>query len=847
MRNHRKNINIPNGMKGSKASRSKHSKGGSRKRHYQADFRNPSLTDYGRNTRNRGKRCSKQVQLTLMSAMQYHNMIWQEMQESENRRVASLTPAGQSSTWLWEYRRILESHKTQNHTSLDASRIQSSCTTTPQQSWKKIDETTSQKPSTGQTASLQNAELSIPKTEQTCLENKSSKTIEDGAKKDWQKEPYGLKKTLRKKLQEQFQGSESMNRPSQQVPNEEQNQNQNQSHKNHPQKSQGGANNHGSPERHQGNGGSQTTATFAEVARDGHMGDEGSEGGIEIALYDKGTCLEGYRDRFGRVTGGHECSARIPGERGLRANDDERVHSKTVRRSKGREGSTDSGLSPAKRLPEPATLQNGGSENVGNNSATRRFPGEDRSKGCISSYTHSQGPQKVLASTCGREDLSVQGTPIWPECGSTDLFESAQGSTTTSKGEIRKDGRVFRRHMCRGEHRGRSEGARHASGDTPTELRIYCQQEKDLPDSQASARISGTMDRYEQDDTIGTHREDQEDQEGSESCLESRHVAVAKTSLNRGVDEFCLPSNEDGNINDQRIASGYPTSTIPRESVERETRETVGRIESGTQTVAQELGAIQWKTLEGTGVHYGTLDGCIRNSWGAVWKESVHQGKWTREEKKLTSNQKECLAILKALKVFKLQLRNNVVRIHSDNMTAVSNISRQGGTHSKVILRITKEDMDVCHEEWYMVKDPTYKRVGEYTGRPSQSWRNPQGRVSLDRFSNGEDRGGIWQSDDTLVCQQGEQEMSRLCDERGGCVQNQLEGHGNAADTSTSKFDPKGSEEIVRRQSGKGNFGDAGMEESSILPFDTGDANVRNNIIDKGRPCDVPQNLACGK
>ena len=119
MRNHRKNINIPNGMKGSKASRSKHSKGGSRKRHYQADFRNPSLTDYGRNTRNRGKRCSKQVQLTLMSAMQYHNMIWQEMQESENRRVTSLTPAGQSSTWLWEYRRILESHKTQNHTSFD--------------------------------------------------------------------------------------------------------------------------------------------------------------------------------------------------------------------------------------------------------------------------------------------------------------------------------------------------------------------------------------------------------------------------------------------------------------------------------------------------------------------------------------------------------------------------------------------------------------------------------------------------------------------------------------------------------------------------------------------------------
>ena len=76
--------------------------------------------------------------------------------------------------------------------------------------------------------------------------------------------------------------------------------------------------------------------------------------------------------------------------------------------------------------------------------------------------------------------------------------------------------------------------------------------------------------------------------------------------------------------------------------------------------------------------------------WGAVCGEEVAQGVWTQKEKGLTSNQKESLAILKGLEAFTDQLRGNVVKIHSDNMTAVSNVGRQGGTHSAVILDLTK-------------------------------------------------------------------------------------------------------------------------------------------------------------
>lgn len=77
--------------------------------------------------------------------------------------------------------------------------------------------------------------------------------------------------------------------------------------------------------------------------------------------------------------------------------------------------------------------------------------------------------------------------------------------------------------------------------------------------------------------------------------------------------------------------------------------------------------------------------------WGAVCGKEVAHGRWNRQEKELTSNQKESLAILKGLEAFTSQLRGQVVQIHSDNMTAVSNVGRQGGTHSAVILTITKK------------------------------------------------------------------------------------------------------------------------------------------------------------
>ncbi|KAE8591808.1 hypothetical protein XENTR_v10018578 [Xenopus tropicalis] len=70
------------------------------------------------------------------------------------------------------------------------------------------------------------------------------------------------------------------------------------------------------------------------------------------------------------------------------------------------------------------------------------------------------------------------------------------------------------------------------------------------------------------------------------------------------------------------------------------------------------------------------------NKWGATFQGRAAQGFWTQEEARLPINILELRAILLALHSWEHLLRNQVVRIQSDNATAVAYINRQGSTRS---------------------------------------------------------------------------------------------------------------------------------------------------------------------
>ena len=85
--------------------------------------------------------------------------------------------------------------------------------------------------------------------------------------------------------------------------------------------------------------------------------------------------------------------------------------------------------------------------------------------------------------------------------------------------------------------------------------------------------------------------------------------------------------------------------------------------------------------------------------WGAHLLPSfLHTaGLWTDNERLLHSNDKEMLAVLKAVQAWATPLANQPLMILSDNRSVCSYINRQGGTRSRSLCLKTIELLQFCH------------------------------------------------------------------------------------------------------------------------------------------------------
>ena len=77
--------------------------------------------------------------------------------------------------------------------------------------------------------------------------------------------------------------------------------------------------------------------------------------------------------------------------------------------------------------------------------------------------------------------------------------------------------------------------------------------------------------------------------------------------------------------------------------------------------------------------------------WGAHLDTSMTSGLWSPEEKTLSINVRELMAIQRGLNHFQPLLLGRVVAIYSDNTTALSYLRNQGGTHSVILNSIASQ------------------------------------------------------------------------------------------------------------------------------------------------------------
>ena len=95
------------------------------------------------------------------------------------------------------------------------------------------------------------------------------------------------------------------------------------------------------------------------------------------------------------------------------------------------------------------------------------------------------------------------------------------------------------------------------------------------------------------------------------------------------------------------------------------------------------------------------------SGWGATLDDRSASGRWSTAERDLHINHLELLAVFRGVKSFRRHLRNRRVTVHLDNITATAHLSKEGGTRSTHLNKLTMEILLFCKNHG-VVLTPAY-------------------------------------------------------------------------------------------------------------------------------------------
>ena len=84
------------------------------------------------------------------------------------------------------------------------------------------------------------------------------------------------------------------------------------------------------------------------------------------------------------------------------------------------------------------------------------------------------------------------------------------------------------------------------------------------------------------------------------------------------------------------------------------------------------------------------------SGWGATLDDRSASGRWSAAESDLHINHLELLAVFRGVKSFRRHLRNRRMTVHLDSITATAHLSKEGGTLSAHLNKLTMEILLFC-------------------------------------------------------------------------------------------------------------------------------------------------------
>ena len=328
------------------------------------------------------------------------------------------------------------------------------------------------------------------------------------------------------------------------------------------------------------------------------------------------------------------------------------------------------------------------------------------SQGCILLHTNPLGSQKVSEVSSQRADATVSQSPIRTGIRPTAFHKNYETDHCPTQANRSPSSDLLRRHIVAKSITRRAAKRQRHFAVAPSQSGLACKLEKISLRSQSSIRIPRSDNRLiKNGDNSFRNKSGRHKTKMFKSTRQGKCINSGTSKFNRYIK--CHRRGSYPSFSVRKRVANFPDqmpSEITRELSENDCSST--NMQRGNNLVDPTARSLEWETNQNVSEpRSNNRDRCLKNGVGSSLSHSISKngGPWTPSEKELHINALEMKAVQFAVQSMTKESKNIHVHIKSDNKTTVAHLNKMGGTHSGLLLKITKEIWSLCLSKQIML------------------------------------------------------------------------------------------------------------------------------------------------